>query len=120
VADQQGPQEPVPSFPTAEGGAVPADQFFEGTVWNYLIVLDMTQTPVVLRDPLRFYLIRAANDFIGEGNWNVWLNDQSIAIRCRAISGKMDAFSQRVREAAEIFATHHIVRINEYTMSQRK
>jgi hypothetical protein len=119
TTSSEEPQDAVPPFPTMEGGAVPAEQFFEGTVWHYLIVLDLTQVPVLLRESLRFYIIRSAIEIVGSGHFSLWENQESMSIAVHTVPGKMEMFSQRSREAAQIFATHHLVRINEYTMSQR-
>lgn len=117
MTDQQDPLDAVPVFPTQEGGAVPAEEFFSGTVWHYLVVLDVTGVPTILCDPLQMYLVRAAYDFLGENKFSLWNNNNSIAIACQTTPEMMDLFTRRVREAATIFATHHIVRMNRYVMS---
>lgn len=120
MTDQQDPHDAAPVFPTAEGGAVPAEIFFAGIQWHYLIVMDLTQVPQILREPLHFYLVRAAYEFLGEGKFSVWENTGSSAIACHTIPEKFELFKQRVKEAVEIFATHHIVKINYYTMSLQR
>lgn len=120
MTDQQDPQDAVPAFPTMEGGAVPAEELFSGTVWHYLIVLDVSNIPQILCEPLMFYLTRAAYEFCGEGHFSAWNNTNSIAIACHTVPGKFEMFFNRVKEAAHIFATNHLVRINRYTMSLQR
>lgn len=119
-SEQQG----APFFPTAEGGAAPRnpldamEQHFPGAVeQHYLIVADVSAIPPELRDTMRAFIVRAAFEICGEGRFNVWENVQSIAVRCEALPGKAQMFSQRVREITALWSTGRTVRINQYTMS---
>lgn len=115
MTDKQSPHGAVPVFSTMEGGAAPAD--FSGTVWHYLLIMDITTVPMFLRETMLGYLARAAHEVVGENNFNVWSNQESIAVRYRTTGPNMDVFNERAREIVRIWATNHFVRFNHYMLT---
>jgi hypothetical protein len=121
MTDQQDAPESAPVFPTVEGGAVPAEDFFDGTMWHFLLVVDMTLVPEPwIRESVMRYLTRTCYEFIGAGKYSVWNNIESVAVHAITVPGKMDLFQQRVKESVELWTKPRTIRMNRFTMTLQK